>query len=379
MPESDPITAMLESAAATGVFPGAVLLVRFHGGIVYHRAVGDAAVSPERIPASVETQYDLASLTKPLATTSSLLCLMQDGRLALDTPVSHYLPELAGVPLGEVTAFHFLNHSSGLPAWRPFYEQLVRTQEGVLVVPSPKEARVRLLGLLGQEPLIYSTGSRSTYSDPGFMLLGLLVERVGGYPLDVFCQARLYDPLHASPLQFVPTHGQAIGQGLDEWQVAATEDDRWRGHVLRGEVHDENAFALGGVAGHSGLFGTAAAVSAVSSAWRDACQGRAGLFDSALVRSFVSRQQRTPGSSWGLGWDTPSPPSSSGTRLSSRAFGHLGFTGTSLWIDPVCELEVILLTNRVHPTRRNDAIRQFRPRLHDLVYEEVVEKGLRTE
>lgn len=153
--------------------------------------------------------------------------------------------------------------------------------------------------------------------------------------------------------------------------VAPTEDDPWRGRMLQGEVHDENACALGGVAGHAGLFGTAAAVAAMTGLWLDGYLGKRGLLSPELVRRFASRQG-TPGSSWGLGWDTPSAPSSSGKYFSPQAFGHLGFTGTSVWIDPMCELEVVLLSNRVHPTRQNIAIQTFRPLLHDVIYERVV-------
>ena len=154
--------------------------------------------------------------------------------------------------------------------------------------------------------------------------------------------------------------------------MAATEDDPWRGRVLKGEAHDENAFAMGGVAGHAGLFGAAAAVLAVSSLWLKGYLGRGTLFLPELVRRFASRQNRAGDSSWALGWDTPSLPSSSGTRLSRRSFGHLGYTGTSLWVDPMQELEVVLLSNRVHPTRENNKIREFRPVIHDLIYEEFV-------
>ena len=147
-------------------------------------------------------------------------------------------------------------------------------------------------------------------------------------------------------------------------QIAPTEDDPWRGRLLHGEVHDGNAAALGGVAGHAGLFGTAQAVGQVTKAWLDSYSGKPSLFQRDVVRQFVKAQ---PGTSWGLGWDTPSQPSSSGQWFSPESFGHLGFTGTSIWIDPIKELEVIFLSNRVHPTRENQAIKTFRPKLHDVI------------
>jgi CubicO group peptidase (beta-lactamase class C family) len=154
--------------------------------------------------------------------------------------------------------------------------------------------------------------------------------------------------------------------------IAPTERDSWRQRLLCGEVHDENAAALGGVAGHAGLFGTAEAVLAVTGAWQMSYHRKPSILNSEVAQDFARRQTTVPGSSWALGWDTPSSPSSSGRYFSSRSFGHLGYTGTSIWIDPVCELEVVLLSNRVHPSRKNEGIRAFRPTIHDLVYQECV-------
>jgi len=159
---------------------------------------------------------------------------------------------------------------------------------------------------------------------------------------------------------------------VDISRVAPTEQDEWRTRLLCGEVHDENAAAMGGIAGHAGLFGTAESVLAVSGAWLSAYCGRTSILEKELVREFTTRQEFDERSSWALGWDTPSMPSSSGTSFSDRSFGHLGYTGTSLWIDPMCELEVVLLSNRVHPTRKNEKIKAFRPYIHDLVYGECV-------
>jgi CubicO group peptidase (beta-lactamase class C family) len=373
MPSGDRITATMKSAVQSGVFPGAVLFVRASGRVVYHRAVGSAALVPEREPASVETIYDLASLTKPLATTSAVLCLMQQGRLSIEAKLKDLLDEVKGTPLGEATLWHLLNHSSGLPPWRPFHERLAEQQRAQPGSLGGERAARLMLDLIRAEPLLYPAGSRSMYSDLGFMLLGFIVERVGGEPLDVFCRARVHEPLGATPLFYLRTGSDPSDLPVELRRIAPTERDDWRGRILRGVVHDENAYALGGVAGHSGLFGTAKAVAAVSGAWLAGALGRNGGFDLTLVRRFVTRQS-TPDSSWGLGWDTPSAPSSSGARFSTSSFGHLGYTGTSLWVDPTRELEVILLSNRVHPTRRNDAIRQFRPLIHDVIFEELVGK-----
>jgi CubicO group peptidase (beta-lactamase class C family) len=225
--------------------------------------------------------------------------------------------------------------------------------------------------LIKQEALIYKTGERSLYSDLGFMLLGIVVERLSGCSLDRFVAEQIARLLNADPFRFLPIGWKQEGDiSLLAGQIAPTEWDMWRGRLLCGEVHDENAAALGGVAGHAGLFGSAEAVLAVTGAWLSGYHRRSSTIDSDIVREFSTRDERIPGSSWALGWDTPSTPSSSGRYFSSRSFGHLGFTGTSIWIDPMCELEVVLLSNRVHPTRNNEAIKLFRPVIHDLVRQE---------
>jgi CubicO group peptidase (beta-lactamase class C family) len=365
---TDPIADAMQAAVEGGVFPGAVLLVRLRGTTVYHRAFGCAALIPAREPARLETIYDLASLTKPLATTTAALCLVQDGRLSLEDPLQQHREELKGSAIGEATVYHLLTHSSGLPAWRPLYERIAeedRRAPGFLGSPA---ARQLALALIMQEPLEAPAGARGCYSDLGFILLGMLLERVGGRSLPVLCRELVFDPLQA-PLFFLGL----TGAGSPETTlVAPTEDDPWRGRVLRAEVHDENAYALGGAAGHAGLFGTASAVAAVTGRWLDGYRGKSRVLSPELVRRFVTRQDRIAGSSWAVGWDTPSAPSSAGRRFSAASFGHLGYTGTSIWIDPTAELEVVLLSNRVHPTRRSDAIKQFRPLIHDVIYEELV-------
>jgi CubicO group peptidase (beta-lactamase class C family) len=189
-----------------------------------------------------------------------------------------------------------------------------------------------------------------------------MVERVGGLSLDRWFQVRLADPLGASPLLFTPT--------VDKACIAPTEWDVVKNRLLCGEVHDENAAAMGGVAGHAGLFGTAEAVLTISGAWIQALRGAPSLLDRNLARAFTARQRQIPESSWALGWDTPTAPSSSGAYFSPESFGHLGYTGTSLWVDPRRNLEVVLLSNRVHPSRKNEKIRQFRPKIHDLIMQE---------
>lgn len=371
MSPSDPIQRALHRAVERHVFPGAVLLVRVGGTIVYAGAAGLAARPPEAAPASVRTIYDLASLTKPLATAGAVLCLVQDGKLELEEPIRDIFPALLGHACGGATVAQLLSHSAGLPAWRPYYERVAerdRREPGFL---GSRAAREGVVGYIADQPAAYPVGAESRYSDLGFMLLGQVVEQRTAMPLDEYCHTRLFAPMGADPIGFRPIGGRSVFDEAGRTEarlIAPTERDPWRGRLLRGEVHDENAYAMGGVAGHAGLFGDAAAVLTVSRHWLEACLGRASWLQPDLVRRFLARSD-TPGSSWALGWDTPSRPSSSGRRFSARSFGHLGFTGTSLWVDPQCELEVVLLSNRVHPSRDNDAIKEFRPFIHDLIYE----------
>lgn len=374
MSSTDPIQLALQGAVDDGTFPGAVLAVRLRGALVYESAVGRLSTQHASGAVTAQTCYDLASLTKALATTTAWVLLIQSGKATLDDRIDRILGELRGSPVGAATVRQLLTHSSGLPGWRAYYERIAATdsiQPGFL---GSFAAREVVLGYIAKEDLLYEPGSRSLYSDLGFLLLGFGVERLSGESLDQFCQRRIYDPLDAHPLTYVPRrpltlHTEPPGSVLP---IAPTEEDPWRGRMLCGEVHDENAFALGGVTGHAGLFGTARAVLMVAQAWLDGWRGKAGLLAPDFAARFTTRQQTVPKSSWALGWDTPSAPSSSGTLFSPESFGHLGYTGTSLWIDPVKELEVVLLSNRVHPTRRNERIRAFRPLIHDLVCREVL-------
>lgn len=375
MPNFPMIQAALERAVADRVFPGAVLAVRQGGGRINTFIAGLVSTHEAARAVRPTTVYDLASLTKPLSTVTALVLLMQMGRCRLQDRVGSLLLELADSPIGTASLWHLLTHSSGLPGWRGYYERLSPDA----TVPTTEEDRCRareaLVGMIRDEALIYERGMRSLYSDLGFMLLGMIVERCSGIPLQRFFRDHIAPLAGASQLGFVPAewaddflqHARRVGG-----DVAPTEHDVWRGRLLCGEVHDENAASLGGVAGHAGLFGTAEAVMAVSGVWAQAYHRRPTLLDPSLVEEFTCRQTAVPGSSWALGWDTPSPPSSAGRFLSELSFGHLGYTGTSIWIDPIHELEIVLLSNRVHPTRMNERIKEFRPMIHELVYREYV-------
>jgi CubicO group peptidase (beta-lactamase class C family) len=370
------IQSALQSAVDDGVFPGAQLAVRLRGELQCVAVAGRLSSEPPGLPVQPSTIYDLASLTKPLATVTSVLLLIQCAKVALDDPLQQVLTELEGVPIGQATVRDLLTHRSGLPGWRPFYERL--EAQGIAPALSGEKQLVKrhVLKMIRDEPLIYARGERSVYSDLGFMLLGFLVERLSGMALDLWCEETIFQPLRADPLMFcIRARQLELGASrlpVDTLHIAPTEQDAWRNRLLCGEVHDENAAAMGGVAGHAGLFGTAESVLAVSGAWLRSYSGRESILNEDLVRQFTTRQDSTDQSSWALGWDTPSMASSSGSYFSERSFGHLGYTGTSLWIDPNSQLEVVLLSNRVHPSRRNEKIKVFRPCIHDLVYREFV-------
>ncbi|NGZ10703.1 MAG: class A beta-lactamase-related serine hydrolase [Nitrospira sp. LK70] len=375
MPDLSVIQTALDRAVADGVFPGAVLAVRCGDRAVCRFHAGQLSIFPPGPPVSASTIYDLASLTKPLATVTSIALLIQQGDLRLEDTVAEHLQECAGTVIGSATLRDLLTHSSGLPGWRPFYERI--NPEGE--IPSSGEARNRakqaMLKSIGAETPVYDRGSRSLYSDLGFMLLGMIVERCSRRDLDCFFYDFITIPLNGLRIEYVLRErlNEFLAVASRDGGVAPTEIDRWRqGRLLCGEVHDQNAAALGGEAGHAGLFGNVDSVLAITGEWLHAYHGRKAILDQGIVREFTRRQKPEVSSSWALGWDTPSMQSSAGRYFASRSFGHLGYTGTSIWIDPVRELQVVLLSNRVHPTSENEAIKKFRPIIHDLVYREFV-------
>jgi CubicO group peptidase (beta-lactamase class C family) len=373
---ADPIAEKMQQGVDEGVFPGAVLLVSHQGRTVHHAAYGCACLIPEREPATVDTIYDLASLTKPLATTTAAALLVADGRLGLDDPLERYVPELTQDALQQATIRHLLNHTTGLPAWRPLYERIV--PDGRKLRDQPLSSRrAALYDAIHREPLVGPVGGRCLYSDLGFILLGEIVERIVKQEWAAFIHVVMFPWLGAQGLFYMSEGGPTSGMLVGVRQFAATEQDDWRGRMIRGEVHDENAAVMGGVSTHAGLFGTADAVARAISPWLASVRGEASPIPAPWAKEFVRKQGIDPNGSWALGWDTPSTgpggtPSSSGSYFSPASFGHLGYAGTSVWIDPERELIVVLLTNRVHPTRKNDKIRAFRPAIHDVIFKTVV-------
>ena len=372
----DPIAEKMQQGVDEGVFPGAVLLVSHKGQTVHHGAYGSACLIPNREPATVGTVYDLASLTKPIATATAVALLVAEGRLGLDDPLERFVPELTQDVLRKSTIRHLLNHTSGLPAWRPLYE---------LIVPDGKKLRdialsnrrAAIYDAIHHEQLADPVGGHCVYSDLGFILLGEIVERIVKQEWSAFIHGAVFSRLGASDLFYMSESGPTGGILLTGRRFAATEQDGWRGRIIRGEVDDENAAVMGGVSAHAGLFGTVVAVARAVSPWLAAVREEASPIPASWAKEFVRKQGIDPNGSWALGWDTPSKgpggaPSSSGAYFSPASFGHLGYAGTSVWIDPERELIVVLLTNRVHPTRKNDKIRAFRPAIHDVIFQNVV-------
>ncbi|MEA2724072.1 MAG: hypothetical protein QOH59_1843 [Gemmatimonadales bacterium] len=353
-----PATAFLDSVITAGAAPGAVLGVSV-AGQRYVYATG-RLTRDEPAPAEPTTVYDLASLTKVVGLTTAVMLGVDDGKLELDAPVQRYLPAFAGAGKELVTIRLLLAHASGLPAWRPLFQET--------------ETREKAFALADTTALSSPPGTTDVYSDIGMIVLTQVVEAVYHERLDSLLARRVFQPLGMTSVRFLPT--------TERGRIAPTELDPWRGRTLRGEVHDENAARLDGVSGHAGLFGSAPDLLTFGE-WMVAVRrydgtvvSQAGLssgptavppLSRSIVEEFIRRQNLVPGSHRALGWDTPSPGSSAGVLLSPASIGHVGFTGTSLWIDPERRLVIVLLSNRVNPTRANAAWAPVRARIADLV------------
>jgi serine-type D-Ala-D-Ala carboxypeptidase len=340
---------VLERAVSEHAFPGAAFGVLVQDQVLALDGVGGFTYDQPTTPVTVSQVYDLASITKVIATTSMAMLLHQDRVLSLDQPLAELLPgfaqgEAAGSARREVTLRMLLAHASGLPGY-------VRLFEGA-------GGREELLDACLKLPLESSPGSHSEYSDPGFILLGRALEIIAGEDLESFCVREVFTPLSMTSTRFRPPA---------DWRssIPPTEEDTtFRHRVIQGEVQDENCFILGGVGGHAGLFSNA-----LDPLLYAQCLLGTQRFAPATVQLFTARAELPAGSSRALGWDTPSQPSSSGRFFSRHSAGHLGYAGTSLWIDFERQLAVVLLTNRTWPHRNSQAIRTVRPAFHDAVME----------
>ena len=336
---------VLQRAVADSAFPGAYAVVGSRSGILARASAGWLDAQDRTAPDD-HTLWDLASLTKVIALTSGVLRLSHERRIDLDAPVQRYLPEWSGPNKEKVLVRHLLTHSSGLPAWRPLYKEAT----------SPTHA----LQLVFVTRLDTVPGARMVYSDLGAVLLGQIVTRLAGMPFDQFVRRNVFEPLGMRETLFRPAASLSP-------TIAPTEVDPWRQRHLRGEVHDENAFALGGISPHAGLFSSAADLSRFARMYlNNGTFDGTRVLDSATIVRFTTLQNAEQ-SNRALGWEKPTGSNSAGHLMSPTAFGHTGFTGTSLWIDPANDVFILLLSNRVNPTRENRRIGAVRIAVADAV------------
>jgi CubicO group peptidase (beta-lactamase class C family) len=338
----DVLVRVLDRASADSAFPGAYAVVGNRERILAEYGVGrldwKASPSPD-----AHTLWDLASLTKVVATTTLVMQLVERGMVDLDAPVRRYLPEWTGANKERVTVRHLLTHTSGLPAFKP-YDQQTHDPDSL--------AKLMFATALDTVP-----GARMVYSDIGAYMLGRLVERLCGQPLDACAQARVFAPLGMTETTFRPPVTLLA-------RIAPTEFDSLRGGLVRGKVHDERAYYLGGVSAHAGLFGSAHDLARFARMYLNGgTLDGARILTPATIRTFTTLQV----SNRALGWQKPDGSNSAGHAMSADAFGHTGFTGTSIWMDPQRDIFIILLSNRVNPTRANTRINQVRVALADAV------------
>ncbi len=349
---------VLQDAIAAHAFPGCAYGVFAGGALVCEGAAGTFTYDDPSLPVAPYTSFDVASLTKVVATTAAAMLLHQRGLLDLDLPVGELLPGfMIGRPMGSharhVTLRHLLAHNSGLPGYVEFFRTHA-TAAGVL------RACLEL-------PIQVPPGERAEYSDPGFILLGKAIEVIAHESLAAFLHREIYHPLGMNHTRFNPSISQRL-------TIPPTEmDGAFRHRIIQGEVQDENAWLLNGAAGHAGIFSNVHdllrfAETILAATGPTALASHAQLFDAKTVRLFAERQAPT-GSSRALGWDTPSENSSSGTLFSPHSIGHLGFSGTSLWIDLEAGVAIVLLTNRTWPDRQNQLVREVRPAFHNAIRE----------
>jgi len=348
---------VLADAIAARAFPGCAFGVLAGGEVVLQDALGSFTYDAESPRVQANTVYDVASLTKVVATTAAAMLLWQRSELNLEAPLGELLPGfVAGRPAGDpahrVTLRHLLAHNSGLPGYVEFF----RTATTALA----------LLRNLEALPLEAEPGTRAEYSDPGFMLLGRALEVLVNESLATWVEREVFQPLRLADTGFCPAPEARLS-------IPPTEEDTWLRHRhIQGEVQDENAWLLGGVAGHAGVFSNVPDLLRFAGEILDSGRlaGSSHLFNEATIESFAQRQDPA-GSSRALGWDTPSENSSAGRHFSSRSIGHLGFSGCSLWIDRAAGVATVLLTNRTWPDRRNQLIRLVRPAFHNAVREDL--------
>jgi len=342
---ADTLRNVLDSAVRERAFPGAFAAVGDHTGILAEYGAGHLDWDPSPRP-DEHTMWDLASLTKVVGMTSAMMQLVEEGKVVLDAPVQRYLPEWQGPHKADVTVRNLLTHTSGLPAFRA-YDKITTNADSIAA-------------LMMAEPLEALPGTRFVYSDIGAYLAGKVVERVSGERLDRYLARHVFGPLGMDETMYNPPDSLRP-------RIAPTEVDPLRGGKLRGKVHDERAYYLGGISAHAGLFSSGRDLARFAEMYLNGgALGAVRMFTPETEREFTAIQDRAL-SNRAIGWEKPNGTNSAGHFMSPSAFGHTGFTGTSIWIDPARDLFVVLLTNRVDPTRANTRIGGVRIRVSDAV------------
>ncbi len=342
---------LMEQAISDSVFPGAVLLFGIDDSFLYEKSFGHYTYNKTSQPVKTNSIFDLASVSKVVGTTSAAMILVDRGKLKLDEKVITYLPEFNNNGKDKITVRNLLLHNSGLPAFKKYYDKYSTAKEVINDIMNLK--------------LIYEPGTKYVYSDLGMITLQKVIEKITGTTLDKFLKKELFEPLGMNLTMYNPPCN------LKQNCVPTEIDNFWRMRLLQGEVHDERAYLLNGVAGHAGLFSTAEDLSKfIRMLLNGGVYNGKQIINKKTIDEWTTKQ--TKQSDRGLGWDTRSKEkSSSGKYFSMNSFGHTGYTGTSIWVDKDKKLFVILLTNRVYPTRKNRKIIKFRPVIHDAVYRSI--------
>lgn len=333
-------------------FPGAVIAVGRNNVLAFLQSYGYASLYPAKEKMTIDKVFDLASLTKVVCTTSMVMKAVEDGLIRLDDPISYFIPTFSGEKKDKVTIWHLLTHTSGLPPHVPLYSVL-----------SSKEDVIDYISKLKLE---YTPGTKVVYSDLGFILLGTIIEKTFDTTLDVISQEKIFIPLGMNDTMFNP-------KGKLKERAVTTEYCKLRKRFLKGEVHDENSWFMGGVAGHAGLFSTAFDLSIFAQMLLNGgVYDNKRIFSKTTIEEFTRIQTGHLNKNRALGWTIKGRQCSCGDLMSSKAFGHTGFTGTSIWIDPTYNMFIILLTNRVHPTRENECILRARPLIHNYIMSTII-------
>lgn len=358
------LQSLLKKGVDRGVFSGAAVGLYKIGKNESEKKIicyGKTKNEPSAIQINDKSLFDLASLTKPLCTVLAILYLIENKIITWNTQINALFGTKTPFFLNNIQITHLLSHSSGMKAYEPFYVNFQPVQD--------VENKKKILAAIFKEKPVLAAGKKCVYSDFGYILLGEIVERISGKKLNDFFVSTIARPLGLEKyLMFRPVDMHEIS---DNKEIAATQYCPWRKRLLQGEVDDEHCWLMNGVAGHAGLFGTIQGVLDITSYilnnWVGKEEHSSFLFSTSLLKKALTRQYSDQ--TWCRGFDTPSPKGSSGgSYISKKSVGHLGFTGTSFWIDPEKEMVIVLLTNRVYPTRNNEKIKKFRPLLHDMVF-----------